>query len=215
MKKKLSFLLAMFCILMISACTQEKEMPVPDISQARNICELSTIECVYHTVSKYEDAEAKKFLWFTRGKHFWLEYDVAVKLGIDASLVDISVEETEIRITLPEAKVFSCEADESTVFLVEDKNSVKVTANDHSVTIEKGRSELQQEIEQSPYLLSVAKNRAQMLLTNYVQHFCNIAETPYNITWVYLDAEGNDTGRTATQTLMPVQQYLEQPLNGD
>ncbi len=50
--------------------------------------------------------------WY-KDKKFWIEYGGIVKLGIDVSLVKIDIQDINVTITLPQAKVLSCKVDEN------------------------------------------------------------------------------------------------------
>src|SRR5699024_6744001 len=97
MKKIIVFVLALMILLIGSACSKQEE-PQLSISEAqiKDICELAVLECYYHNVAKFDDKDPEKFLFWTKNKRFWIEYDGIVKMGIDASLVDVEPAGTEI-----------------------------------------------------------------------------------------------------------------------
>lgn len=66
------------------------------MTEMRAICELSTMDCYYHNVAKYFEKDAQRGFWGIgkKDKHFWVEYSGVVRMGIDASLVNIEVEDT-------------------------------------------------------------------------------------------------------------------------
>lgn len=70
-------------------------------SKLKAVSELAAIECYFHNVEKFTEEDAERFLWIKKDKHFWVEYDVVAKLGIDASLVDMKVKKSQVTITLP------------------------------------------------------------------------------------------------------------------
>lgn len=115
MKKMITLLLALVTILGCTACGQKEEAPTvePDVTEMRAICELSVMDCYYHNVAKYFEEDAQKgFLGIgKKDKHFWIEYSGIVRMGIDVSLVKVEVEDMQVTITIPEAKVLKCTVD--------------------------------------------------------------------------------------------------------
>lgn len=105
----------------------------PKISQMKAICELAVMECYYHNVSKFKEEDAEGILWWKKDKHFWIEYSGIIKLGIDISMVNIEITDTQITIIFPEAKVLECKVDSASLtkesFIV-DKNLAKIDAAD-------------------------------------------------------------------------------------
>ena len=112
------------------ACGQKEDAPAePNVAQMKAICELSVMDCYYHNVAKYFEEDATKgFLGIgKKDKHFWIEYSGVVQLGIDVSLVNIEVEDTQITITIPDAKVLDCKVDSESLsedsFIVDQKSA--------------------------------------------------------------------------------------------
>lgn len=112
MKKMIALLLALAALLGCTACGQKEEAPTVelDVTEMRAICELSTMDCYYHNVAKYFEKDAQKgFLGIgKKDKRFWMEYSGVVRMGIDVSLVKVEVEDMQVTITIPEAKVLKC-----------------------------------------------------------------------------------------------------------
>ena len=53
-------------------------------------------------------------LWWEKDRHFWMEYAGIVTIGVDTSLMNIEVEDENVTITIPPAKVLGCKVDETT-----------------------------------------------------------------------------------------------------
>lgn len=165
----------------------------PKIDEMKAICELSVMECYYHNVAKYEDEDAAGILWWQKDKRFWIEYGGVVKLGIDASLVTMEIQDERITITMPEAKVLDCRVDEKELTkdsYVVDKGSAKVTAEDEIKAFEDAQRQLAETAAGDKTLLLGAQNRAKKLLEEYIKNIGSQLGKNYVIDWVYLDAEG-------------------------
>ena len=206
MKKVLVLFLVIALMFSLVACGKtEKEAPTnmePQVSQMKAICELAVMECYYHNVAKFfqEDAE-KGFLGIgSKDKHFWIEYSGVVRLGVDVSLVNIEVTDTQITITIPEAKVLGCKVDSASLtadsFIV-DKDSAEVTAEDEIKAFEEAQAQLQETATNDKALLASAQQRAMALLEDYVLNIGNAVGKQYSIKWIYIDSQGNQVGTTA------------------
>lgn len=206
MKKVLVLFLVIALMFSLVACGKtEEEAPTnmePQVSQMKAICELAVMECYYHNVAKFfqEDAE-KGFLGIgSKDKHFWIEYSGVVRLGVDVSLVNIEVTDTQITITIPEAKVLGCKVDSASLtadsFIV-DKDSAEVTAEDEIKAFEEAQAQLQETATNDKALLASAQQRAMALLEDYVLNIGNAVGKQYSIKWIYIDSQGNQVGTTA------------------
>lgn len=193
MKKKISILLVFMLAFSCMACaktTEPKQEIVPQASQMKAICELATMKCYYHNVAKYTKEDAAGILWWKKDRRFWIEYDGIVTMGIDASLVDIEVDNDTVTITIPPAKVLGFEVDETTLnedSYIVDTKSAKVKAEHQTEAFKQAQDHMKEEAEKDTLLLANAQQRAQKLLEDYVNNIGNCVEKTYNIKWIYLD----------------------------
>ena len=151
MKKMIALLLALAALLGCAACGQKEEAPTVelDVTEMRAICELSTMDCYYHNVAKYFEKDAQKGILGIgkKDKRFWIEYSGVVRMGIDVSLVKVEVEDTQVTITIPEAKVLKCTVDSESLSqnsYIVDKNSAKVEAADEVLAVSEAERQLEE-----------------------------------------------------------------------
>lgn len=214
MKKMFVLFLAFAMTLTCASCGQTTQQETvylePKAAQMKAICELAVMKCYYHNVAKYFEEDAVKgFLGIgKKDKHFWIEYSGVVKLGIDVSLVNIEVADTQITITLPEAKVLSCEVDSASLtkdsFIV-DKKSAAIEAADEVKAFEEAQSKLQETASADKALLASAQQRAQELLEEYITNIGTAVGKEYMIRWIYIDANGNPLGSAVSETTPPAE----------
>ena len=204
MKKMIALLLALAALLGCTACGQKEEAPVvePDVTEMRAICELSVMDCYYHNVAKYFEEDAQKgFLGIgKKNKHFWIEYSGIVRMGIDASKVNVEMEDTQVTITIPEAKVLKCTLDSESLSqdsYIVDKDSAKVEAADEVLAFSEAQRQLEETAAQDKTLLANAQQRAKSLLEEYIKNIGEAVGKEYTIQWIYVDAEGNPLGTAA------------------
>lgn len=205
MKKIISLILVLAMAFMCVSCSVPMEETLnvePQVSQMKAICELAVMDCYYHNVAKFTEKDAQGILWMKKDKHFWIEYSGIVKLGIDVSLVNIEIEDTQVTITLPEAKVLGCKVDSASLtkdsFIV-DKDSADIEAADEVKAFEVAQSKLEETASNDRALLAGAQQRAQDLLDGYISNIETAVGKEYTIKWIYVDANGNPGSTSTTE----------------
>ena len=192
---KRAFAITVICAIAVACmgCSQEKA-PEPELARMKSICELAVMDCYYHDVAKTNNDDVSGILLWKKDLHFWIEYEAVVTLGIDASLVDISVNGSNVTITLPNAQILSkrvdsATLDESSYYLAAD--SISPSAEDQIAAFEYAVAGIEKQVLADTALLLEARNRAQLLLEQYVKNVGEAAGIEYAITWVYLDGRGD------------------------
>ena len=190
MKKYLSVILIIMICFSSMSCSKEIKNIAPETSQMKSICELAVMECYYHNVAKYKEENATGMLLWKKDRHFWMEYAGVVTIGIDATQLSIEVEDENVTITIPPAKVLGCKVDETT--LTEDsfivaKNSAKVEAEHQTEAFKSAKDKLESEAKSNFTLLAAAQQRVQKLLEDYVTNIGNSVGKTYKIKWIYLE----------------------------
>ena len=198
----LTVIISAMCVSCASPAEEETLNMEPEVSQMKAICELAVMECYYHNVAKYYEEDASGVLWWKKDKQFWIEYSGVVKLGVDISSVNIEVNDTQVSITLPAAKVLGCKVDSA--LLTEDsfivaKNSANVDASDEVKAFDEAQSKLQENAASDTALLASAQQRAQDLLEDYITNIGNAVGKEYTIKWIYTDATDNPLEVTTTE----------------
>ena len=192
MKKIISMILMSIICISFTACIFDEQVKeiTPQASQMKSICELATMDCYYHNVAKYSEKDATGTLWWKKDRKFWVEYAGVVKIGIDATRLNIEVNEDKVTISIPPAKVLGCKVDQSTLndesFIIA-KNSAKVEAEHHTEAFKEAQLKMQEEASSDTVLLASAQQRAQKLLEDYVNNIGNCIGKSYKIEWIYLE----------------------------
>lgn len=200
MKRIILILLTCVTAFTCISCGNTPEEPkeaVFETAQMQRIAELAVMECYYHNVAKYYEKDAEGILLWKKDKRFWIEYSGIVKFGIDASLIDLSVEDNVITITIPEATVQGCKVDSSSLtkdsFII-DKRSAKITSEDEKRAFDEAQEYLKETASNDKMLLMEARNRAKSLLSEYVDTIGDAVGKKYKIKWIFIDAKGDSTG---------------------
>ncbi|MGP1403552.1 MAG: DUF4230 domain-containing protein [Catonella sp.] len=205
MKKYLSVILIIMICFSSMACAKEVKNIAPDTARMKSICELAVMECYYHNVAKYKEENATGMLWWEKDRHFWMEYAGIVTIGVDTSLMNIEVEDENVTITIPPAKVLGCKVDETT--LTEDsfivaQNSAKVEAEHQTEAFKSAKDKLESEAKSNFTLLAAAQQRVQKLLEDYVTNIGNSVGKTYKIKWIYLEgAEELNNAKSSASTI--------------
>lgn len=210
MKKIIALSLILIILLSCVACGQkeEKKDMEPQVSQMKAICNLAVMDCYYHNVAKYLKEDVEGPFWNKKDKHFWAEYSGVVTLGIDVSLVNIEVVDTQITITLPEAKVLGYKVDSNTLnkesFIV-DKDSADIVADDEIEAYKLAETKLKEIASNDKTLLASAQQRAQALLEDYIYNIGNAVGKNYSIKWIYLNANGEPINSNSSVANAPTE----------
>lgn len=202
--------LAVFCFvvcMLFSACGKKEEAPKEDLSltQMKSICELATLKCYYHNVAKI--TKEKEVLWWDTTAELWIEYSGIVKLGVDITNLDMQVDGNQVMITMPKAKVLSCQVDQTSL----DKDSYytnreglgaeKINADDQTEAIKTAQENMLENVESDESLLQQAQNRAQELLEQYVKNIGDAMGKTYEVSFV--SAEDAGTATDSTEAVSP------------
>lgn len=199
MKRVFVFGLILIILFACSACATEQEKPLelePKVTQMRAICELAVMDCYYHDVAKVFEEDATGFLFWTKDKHFWVEYSGIVRLGVDISQVSVTVSGTKVTITLPPAKVLDCKVDSSSLneeSFIMAENSAEARAEDTVKALELAQIKMEETASNDKTLLASAQQRAQLLLEEYVNNIGETVGKTYTISWIYINENGSKT----------------------
>lgn len=199
MKKILSVCAAVLMLLPLAACRKQ----TPSQDQVRAICELSVMECYYHSVVKVYEENAQSVLWWQKDRRFWIEYDGVVKLGIDASQVQIEGEGDHYTVTIPAAKVLSCTVDSDSLgqYII-DGSSAPVRVENMTAAMQQAQQDMAETAANDLTLMREAQQRAKSLIENYFITLGDATRRAYTIQWVLLDG-GENTADTAQDATAP------------
>lgn len=191
----LAVALSVSCVACGTSRKDESEMGL-QASKMKAICELAVVECYYHNVAKYSQDDAERFLWWVKDRRFWIEYEGIVKIGIDASRLDIKVKDEKVTISIPKVEVLSAKVDKASLnkdsYYVE-KGSAKITAEDEKQAIVDAQNNMQEEASNNTALLDTAQERVETLLEEYVNNIGTAVGKDYVIEWKYLqENEGKE-----------------------
>ena len=176
----------------VRALTEPIVVPAPDEGQLKSICQLSVLEGYFHNVVKFEQKDAEKFLWMTKNKKAWVEYVGVAKYGLDASKVKMKLSGKHVTISIPKAELLYCKVDSTSLdenAYIVDKDSATITAEDSKAILALAQQELNDEAKEYEPLLTLAQQRAQQLMEDYVKNIVSATGSDaeqYTIEWVYL-----------------------------
>lgn len=87
-------------------------------SSIQRICELATLDCFYHNVSKW--SKPGNFIGFG-AKKLWIEYDGIVRVGVKADQIKISDPDNDgiVTVTIPKAVILDKDLDEESMYEID------------------------------------------------------------------------------------------------
>lgn len=221
MKKKAKTVLCFGLIVIIitlTACTREKEQNIqePGISQIRSICELATMECYYHNVVKGKVEGG----WFKEGWNdgwnildwmkkanvedceYWFEYVGIIKIGVDLANVKIQIEDDNVKITMPKAKILSSEVkpeslDEGLyVTSSSDNDGAWITLENETEAISLAQENMNKATGENTMLFEEATERAKKLIQNYIVQMGKLTNKEYTIEWIETEVTDEESKGT-------------------
>lgn len=146
-----------------------------ELSNVRYIANLTTMECYYHNVAKYEeDASGYIFGIGNIGeKRFWFEYDATVNMGIDADKVKVSKPDENgiITITMPPVEVQGKPdiiESSMTTPVTETGWFTSITQEDRTKALAEAQEDVLEKADGDKELKQLAKERAKQILKKYV-----------------------------------------------
>ncbi len=196
MKKIKMLSIFLIFILLLTGCNSslnkqaDSNVIEPQETTMKSILELSTMECYYNNVAKFHKDNAGGFFLWKKDKDFWIEYNGIVKFGIDASKVAFEIDGNNLNISIPNAKVLGCKIDESS--LVESAyiiagDSAKVSSEDEIYALSEAQSSMEKIASEDYVLLETAKQRAQILIEDYVNNITKLNDVEYQVHWIYVE----------------------------
>ena len=194
MKKLILCVISVVMLLSLVAFSRFAGKPSfsPEEKQIRNICELATLKCYYHNVADTSKTPGKVFThWFEKDRKLWIEYTGYAKIGVDMSQVSMTVNDTDVTIEIPQAKVISVDVEESSLtkesyFLSDDGvlNKNEFTPEEQTEAIRDAQATMLEAAQSNTSLLVNAQDRAKELIETYIRQLAEAAGTEYQITWV-------------------------------
>ena len=103
-------------------------------------------------------------------KNFIITYDGSIKAGIDLKQAKISIDNDQLNITLPAAKILSHEIDEKSIEVYDESSNIfnQISINDYKSFATKEKKKNEKEAI-SNVILEKSKTKAEQTLTTYLQ----------------------------------------------
>ena len=183
MKRVVSFVLLLAMILSLCACQKETTGDIRE-EDIRAICELATLECYYNNVAEIEK-KAKNFL--QKDRQLWIESEGKATLGIQMADVDIKINGTTVRISLPKAEILSMDyiLKEDSYIASNDgwlfKN--EISAEEQDAALVEAQKKMEEAVKNNHSLYEMAEARAKELIENYIIQIGEVIDKEYTIEW--------------------------------
>lgn len=205
MRKLLYIIIAVLLVSTVSGCssstiatteqdiqnTENKTKAYEQLQQINTECKLATLECRYNNVAKSKKAKGKGFFHIgEKDREFWIEYKGVMYLGVDVNDIQISVNETDVLVYIPEAEqVMFPDIDQnylngkSYVLSKDGFNQNKISAADQFKAISEAQDNMKNMNENNKGLYVAAKNIAKKQISDYIDNVGANFGITYNIHW--------------------------------
>lgn len=188
------FLISLTSLFVLSGCKQQTPEPEPiESSQIRQIAELSTLECYYHNVAKFEqEAGGMGWLGNMGYKRMWFEYTATVEIGINVNEISISGpdENGVYTVTLPQAEVLTnpqIDEDSFSESLSERGWFTDITNEDRMEALREAQETVRETVNNDESLLFQARERAKDIIERFIVNYGETVGEEYSVRFV--DAE--------------------------
>ena len=191
--KKVVFLISIiFISICLTGCGKsESEQLAENIKKMELTGNLVTYEAYYHNIIEYKTKAGTGIThWFEKDRMLFAEYTGTIKLGVDLSKVDIDVKGNEIIVSLPQATVIGEPSVDKNDFnannFIESKDGINknpLTIEDSTAAYKQAQQNMKDSAVNDNELLSLARDRAKVLIAENIKQFSNLSEDKYTITW--------------------------------
>jgi sorbitol-specific phosphotransferase system component IIBC len=160
-----------------------------DLSECKQVVELATLECTYHNVAELVDDGTDGIFGIKIGyKKAWFEYSGTVKLGLDASRVEVGQPDADntVTITIPKAQVIGEPNPDESSFsdvYVETSFLTTVSIEDKTAAYETAQKSMKEAVENDEALLQAAGQRAKTILESYVTRVGSLSGKTLSVKW--------------------------------
>lgn len=195
MMKKIKIILTIFFItLCLTGCNKGKiEDLKENISKIELTGNLVTYKAYYHNVAEYDKKAGTGITHiFEKDRKMFIEYTGTIKLGIDLSQVRIDVKGNEVNVFLPKAKIIGEPNVDKDDFkaenFIESKDGInknEITIEDASAAFDKAQQNMKDSASQDSELLSLAQQRAKVIIEENIRQFSKLKDNQYTISWEY------------------------------
>ncbi len=194
MKKIIIVMTLIITALCLTGCGKGN---IKDLSENIKKMELTgnlvTYKAYYHNVVEYEKEKGSGITHlFEKDRKMFIEYTGTIKLGINLTDVKIDVNDDEINVFVPMAKVIGEPNVDKNNFkeenFIESKEGInknKITADDSAEVFNKAQKSIKENASKDKELLSLAQKRARVILEESINEFSQIDEKKYTINWEY------------------------------
>ena len=194
MKKIIIVMTLIITALCLTGCGKGN---IKDLSENIKKMELTgnlvTYKAYYHNVVEYEKEKGSGITHlFEKDRKMFIEYTGTIKLGINLTDVKIDVNDDEINVFVPMAKVIGEPnvdknnfKEENFIESKEGLNKNKITADDSAEVFNKAQKSIKENASKDKELLSLAQKRARVILEESINEFSQIDEKKYTINWEY------------------------------
>lgn len=195
--RKVICLFASVMILCCSCVGCENQDAQLDLTQARNISELATLECYYHNVARfYREKSSTWKIWEPNTKYwpwekdtnFWIEYEGTITLGVDSSKIKMNIDGEKVAVFIPKAKILDVGIDENTFnekSYIIGGDTTPPKAIEQVKAMDDAEKRMIETVKKDNSLLNNAQKEVENVLNSYIKNIGKLIDVDYKVTWKY------------------------------
>lgn len=187
MKKnaKLFIVLTIFALTMFSSCGK-KTIVTLNTDKIKTICNIAVLECYYHNTAKINKTTGAIL---SIDRTIWMDYDAKIKVGVDASKIDLKVEGNQVTVTMPRPKALHKPNinEDSFKFFTSEGEKTKITPEERLAAIEIANKEMQSSLDENQSIMSTAEQRTKKIIEGHISKIGKLSGKDYVIVWKTLN----------------------------
>ena len=178
MKHLHTIILLAFLCMAGASCSRTADI-APTVLDVRQICDMAVLECYYHNNAQVLRKDKQQQ---------WIDYGSTVKIGIDASLVNIAIDGDTVTVTLPKAKVLGEPKIDTDSIDILTASGAKITNEEQVRALHEANENAKATTESNTQLLANADSRIRKILESYIQQIGALAGKRYKVVFVSTEA---------------------------
>ena len=164
----------------------KKPKVVLDSDEIKNVCNMALLECYYHNNAKLNKTTSSII---STERTVWMDYDAKIKVGIDASKIDITVNGRYVTVKIPSAKVLqrpNIDPD-SFKFFASEGEKTKIPQEELLAAKDLANKAMQDALKVNSTIMSNAEERARKIIESYIKEIGKLSGVDYAIIWEKLE----------------------------
>lgn len=180
-----ALMLTLFVLLIVSC--NNKSNVLLNSDEIKNVCNMALLECYYHNTAKLNKTTSGIML--STDRTIWMDYEAKIKVGIDASKINMTVKGKYVTVQIPPAKVLqrpNIDPDSFTFFASEGEKT-KIPQEELLGAKDLANKAMLEALKENSTIMTNAEERAKRIIEGYIREVGELSNIDYVIIWEKLE----------------------------